>query len=230
MNKKFKNIYKSQKKKRAGKYAVQIQLKNVEWDKVENIFSRERKLLLKEHKAGETLNTKEILTILASGAIIALSFVIPVAPMALAPFVLDGTEYKGWRLRESVKRLHKQKLVDVIYKDGEPIVKITEEGRMRALRYKLYEMEVKRPKVWDRKWRMVIFDIPEKYKRMREIFRQHLKLMEFYQLQKSVWVHPFPCFDEIEFLRQIYRVGVDVTYVVAERIEGAEGLKERFGL
>lgn len=232
MNKKLKNkkIYKSKKKKRVGKYAVKLRLKNVNWDKVESIFSRDRKILLKDHKFGESLSNKEILTLLASGAVIALSFVIPVAPLALGPFILNGGEYSGWRFRESVKRLRKQKLVEIVHQDGEPVVKITEEGRMRALRYKLYEMEIKRPKRWDRKWRMVIFDIPEKYKRMREIFRQHLKLMEFYPLQKSVWVHPFPCFDEVEFLRQIYHVGVDVTYAVAERIEGVEDIKSKFDL
>ena len=154
---------KSKKKIRAGRYGVKLQLKKVNWDKVEGIFDRDRKILLKKHKFGESLNNKEILTILASGAVIALSFVIPIAPLALGPFILDGNEYKGWRFRESVKRLRKQKLVKVVYQDGYPVVKITEDGRMRALRYKTSEMEVKKPKRWDGKWRMVIFDIPQKY-------------------------------------------------------------------
>lgn len=220
----------STRKKRVGKYAIAVQLDNVSWDKVERIFNRDKRLLLKEHKENDRLSSKEILTILASGAVIALAFVIPAAPLALAPFILDGSKYKGWRLRESVKRLRKQKLVEIVYKDGEPLVKITDQGRIRALRYKLSEMRIEKPKVWDRKWRMVIFDIPEKFKRMREIFRQHLKIMGFYPLQKSVWVHPYPCFDEIEFLRQIYHVGISVTYVVAEKIEGSEDIKFRFDL
>ena len=159
-----------------------------------------------------------------------MSFVIPVAPMALAPFVVDSNKYNKKRFNQIIGRLNKQKLIEMSEEGGQTVVKITDEGRVRALRDKMAEMEIKRPKAWDRKWRMVIFDIPEKYKRMREIFRQHLKLLGFYPLQKSVWVHAFPCFDEIEFLRQIYHVGVDVTYVVAERIERAEELKDRFDL
>lgn len=54
--------------------------------------------------------------------------------------------------------------------------------------------------------------------------------MGFYMLQKSVWVHPYPCFDEIEFLRQVYNVGINVTYILAEKIENAEDLKDHFKL
>jgi len=150
--------------------------------------------------------------------------------MALAPLMIDSNKFTRWKLNHTVKRLKRQNLVKIVYEDGLPVVKITEQGRLRALRYKLEEMEVKKPKVWDRKWRLVIFDIPEKHKRMREIFRNHLKIMGFYMLQKSVWVHPYPCSQEIEFLRQIYNVGINVTYIVAEKIESSDNLKSYFRL
>lgn len=109
-------------------------------------------------------------------------------------------------------------------------MRITQAGRVRALRYKVDEMAVDKPKQWDKKWRVVIFDIPEPQKNMREIFRKHLKYLGFYPLQKSVWVHPYPCFDEIEFLRQVYNIGGDVTYIVGEQLESTELLKQHYGL
>ncbi len=229
---KIKTITRNGKEKKAIKYGLPLQLTKIDWQKVEKIFSVDEKAVLKKLNKTENndVRTREILKLLAAGAVIALSFVIPVAPMALAPFVVDSNKYNKKRFNQIIGRLNKQKLIEISEESGQTVVKITDEGRVRALRYKMAEMEIKRPKAWDRKWRMVIFDIPEKYKRMREIFRQHLKLLGFYPLQKSVWVHPYSCFDEIEFLRQIYHVGVDVTYVVAERIERAEELKDRFDL
>ena len=229
---KTKKIKRISKMKKAIKYGLPLQLTKIDWQKVEKIFSVDEKAELKKLNKTENndVKTREILKLLAAGAVIALSFVIPVAPMALAPFVIDSNKYNRKRFNQTIGRLNTQKLIEISEESGQTVVKITDEGRVRALRYKLMEMEIKRPQTWDKKWRIVIFDIPEKYKRMREIFRQHLKLLGFYPLQKSVWVHAFSCFDEIEFLRQIYHVGVDVTYVVAERIERAEELKDRFDL
>lgn len=214
------------------KFSVKLQLENINWGKVEKIFFADRKLLQKQLDREEKrkAHLKEILTVLAGGAVIGLSLVFPTAPMILAPFVLDREKYDQSTFNRAVDRLKKQKLVEIVEEEGQTLVRITETGRMRALRYKLDEMQIKKPKVWDKRWRLVIFDIPEKHKRMREIFRDHLKIMGFYMLQKSVWVHPYPCFNEIEFLRQIYNVGINVTYIVAEKIEGSTNLAQFFDL
>ena len=222
----------SPKSKKAGKYNVPLHFEKINWDKVEKIFLSHKSLILKHWKQEKKHNpqTRETLALLGGGAVFALSLVIPALPMALAPFIIDTHKYNYPRLNQTIKRLKKQKLVEIMEENNQTLVKITEKGKVRALRYKLEEMVVKKPARWDKKWRLVIFDIPEKYKRAREIFRQHLKAMDFYQLQKSVWVHPYPCFDEIEFLREIYGLGIDVTYIVAERIEESGFLKERYQL
>jgi len=45
---------------------------------------------------------------------------------------------------------------------------------------------------WDGKFRILVFDIPEKYKGWREWLRHELILMQFQQLQKSVYIGKFP--------------------------------------
>jgi len=40
---------------------------------------------------------------------------------------------------------------------------------------------------WDGKWRIVIFDIPEDKRKIRNVFRSRLKLWDFKPWQKSVW-------------------------------------------
>lgn len=222
---------KSNKVKRI-KYSVKLELEKIDWDKTEKIFTNDKRDYLETLEKDKKRNpqTKEILTILAGGAIIGLSFVFPALPVALVPFFIDSNKYNRRGINHVIKRLNQQKLVEIVEEGNQAFVRITQKGRVRALRYKLSEIQVKKPKVWDKKWRIVIFDIPEKYKRMREIFRDHLKMMGFYMLQKSVWVHPYPCGSEIEFLRQIYNVGINVTYILAEKIENSENLKDYFKL
>ncbi len=217
--------------KKKSKFSVKLQLENVHWGKVEKIFFADRKLLQKQLESQEKrkARVKEILAVLAGGAVIGISLIVPTAPMILAPFI-GRNRYDQSTFNRVVDRLKKQRLVEITEENGQTLVRITEDGRIRALRYKLDEMQVKKPKVWDRKWRIVIFDITEKSKRMREIFRHHLKTMGFYMLQKSVWVHPYPCNNEIEFLKQVYGVGINVTYIVAEKIESSENLKSHFQL
>ena len=214
------------------KFTTKLELSKVNWEKLEKIFATDmnliRKVLVKDEERNPHVG--EILKLLAGGSIIALSLVFPTLPMALAPLILKNKSYNQALFNQTIKRLEKQKLVEIFTEGEHTLVRITQEGKVRALRYKLSEIQVKKPKVWDKKWRIVIFDIPEKYKRVREIFRDHLKNMGFYMLQRSVWVHPYPCFNEIEFLRQIYKVEIDVTYILAQKIENSENLIDHFQL
>ena len=61
-------------------------------------------------------------------------------------------------------------------------------------------MRINKPKKWDRKWRIILFDIPEKIRKARDVFRYHLNQLGFYEFQKSVFVHPYNCKDEIDYL------------------------------
>ena len=129
-----------------------------------------------------------------------------------------------WRRFESKKWVTVKETVDG------PVVEITQDGIKRALKYKLESMKVKSPAKWDGKWRIVIFDVKEEKRYGRDRFRNHLQNLGFYMLNRSVFVHPYPCFDEVEFLRQISSVGREVTYIVAESVESATSLKSYFGL
>lgn len=100
--------------------------------------------------------------------------------------------------------------------DGRVKIELTKMGRRKALEYKLHEIKIVKPRHWDRKWRIVIFDIPESYRRGRDALRGKLKELGFLQLQKSVWIHPYPCEDEIDFIAQIF--GVDQYLFLAEAV------------
>lgn len=209
----------------------EINLNKVDWEKVNKIFTPEKKAILEilKEESNRYPYVKEILLLLAAGSILGLSVLFPTFPMILAPF-LPWNKYNRGRFKQTINRLKTQKLVEIIEENGEQIVKITEDGKIKALKYKMEEMNIKEPKRWDKCWRMIVFDVPEDSRKLRDLFRERLKILNFYPLQKSVWVHPYPCFDEIEFLRQIYGVGVNVYYVVAKKIEDEEKLLSYFNL
>jgi DNA-binding transcriptional regulator PaaX len=90
--------------------------------------------------------------------------------------------------------------------------------------------KLNRPKKWDGKWRMIIFDIPEKKKRVRKQVSTLFNQAGFYRLQDSVWVYPYDCEDIIGLLKTDFGVGKDVLYVIADEIENDHRLRQEFSL
>ena len=134
-------------------------------------------------------------------------------------------------LREAIRKLYENKLVDARDNpDGSTTITLTQEGKYKALTYKLDAMEIKRPASWDKKWRVILFDIPEKRRKLRDALRRHFRELGCYELQKSVFVHPFECRDEIDFLIEFYHTRPFVRFLVAEHIDNARHLEQKFRL
>lgn len=143
----------------------------------------------------------------------------------------DWREINKQALKRAVKSLYESKLVvEKQNADGTITIILTDKGKQKALTYDLEKMNIKEPKQWDKKWRVVLFDIPETKKKIREILRFHLKKLGFYEFQKSVFVHPYDCRDEINYLIEFYDIRKFVRYIVAESIDNELHLKEYFDL
>ncbi len=96
--------------------------------------------------------------------------------------------------------------------NGQMIYELTSKGDGKVKKFLLDTLEIVPPRRWDGMWRVVMFDIPiRKRKSVRDSFRRKLQELGFYQFQRSVWVHPFPCETEIEFLKDYHRLGSCVT-------------------
>ncbi len=200
---------------------------HINWDKAAELFKQsvpvEDKNLLPK--------AKTLLHILAAAGAIGMIFAFPGAAPAIGSLVVGKNKFGRWQTKRVVNQLYRRKYINIIYNDDNTVtVKITKNGLVRALTYQLESMKITRPNRWDGKWRVVIFDIPEKYKKVREIFRMRLKQLELYPLQDSVYISPFPCFREIEFLRELYGISMTVEYLLVEKIENDDYLKSRFEL
>lgn len=168
--------------------------------------------------------TKTILSALGVGAVIGVALLFPGAGFVYKEFKKEEWEElkKKGRLRFAIKRLEKQELVSWAEKDGETILSLTDDGKKKILQYRLDELEIKKPDKWDGWWRIIVFDIPEEKKAAREIFRKKLKDLGFYQLQKSVFVYPYECKDEIDFLRHNLEIAPYAKYILAKDIPDLE--------
>lgn len=134
-------------------------------------------------------------------------------------------------LRRAIASLYESKLVD--YReaaDGAVTIVLSDDGKRRALTYRVDEMEIPKPDRWDGQWRLVIFDIPESRKKAREALRFHLERLGFYPLQKSAFVHPHECKNEIDFLIELYDVRPFVRQITAFHIDNELHLRSFFKL
>src|SRR3989344_379352 len=104
-------------------------------------------------------------------------------------------------------------------KDGTTTLILSENGKQKALRFNIDKIEIKKPTKWDEKWRVVMFDIPEKLKRLRDSLRLHFREIGLIELQKSVFVYPYPCSKEIEFIIELYNARKHVRFILAENVD-----------
>ena len=115
-------------------------------------------------------------------------------------------------------------------KHGTVEIVLTEKGKKKALSFKIDEMKIRKPIRWDKKWRVVMFDIPEKRRWGRDAIREKLKNLGFYELQKSVFIHPFNCRDEIDFVIEYFQIRNCVRYGELTNLTNEAELKLHFDL
>ena len=188
---------------------------------------QETKSIRDNYSRGEL--AKEILKGLAVGGLIVASFALPNLPQIFSLLGIKSARDR-YRIKRATESLKKQKLIDIYEKDGEQVMEISEQGKKKILKYNFEDMKITRPKKWDRCWRIIVFDIPEKHKIARSALTRKLKEMELYPFQKSVFVCPFECRNEIDFIGEFFNVRKFIHYFVAKEIDDEEYLKGYYNL
>lgn len=178
----------------------------------------------------ENPTTNLVLGLVAAGAMLAVAVVAPGVPGAMLKLGRQFKKYDKRRLRQVVKRLSRQELISFRQEGRDTVVTLSEKGRARTLRFDVDNLKIKEPDAWDEKWRIVLFDIPESKKLARDAFRRKLKELGFYQFQKSAFIYPFECRNEIDFVRSIYEINDYTKYLIAEELEDEEFFKGWFGV
>ena len=129
---------------------------------------------------------------------------------------------------EKIKYLKKQGIVRDRFKKKKGYFELTNKGAEKISNLQFQDLKIPRPEKWDGKWRLVIFDIPEKDRALRNFIRGKLYKMGFIQVQKSVFVYPFECTAEINFLCDYSGGREYIKYMIADIFEGEEEIAVRF--
>lgn len=143
----------------------------------------------------------------------------------------EWKEIEQKELRRSIRSLYVSKMITGKERpDGTISIVLSEKGKERVLKYHLETIKIKKPLKWDGKWRLVMFDIPEARKQARDALRARLKQIGFLEFQKSAFIQPYPCSDEINFLIEFYMLRTYVRIMLVDEIDNELHLKMRFHL
>ncbi|MGZ6004888.1 MAG: hypothetical protein ACXWLH_01930 [Candidatus Saccharimonadales bacterium] len=156
-----------------------------------------------------------------------------IAPNAVQIFDKPARKYlnsldKRARQRELSRILTYMKSREFIAENYQHGLTVTKKGLRRIERRNFDNLTIEQPTKWDNTWRLVLFDIPQKYKHSRDALSLKIRELGFKPLQKSAWVHPFPCRDEITLVCQTYKIERFVSYLEISHIDNESALKKKF--
>ncbi|EKE15996.1 MAG: repressor in ring oxydation complex/phenylacetic acid degradation pathway related protein (PaaX) [uncultured bacterium] len=184
---------------------------------------------------------KFLLAVLAMGPMLVVATTVPGIFSAAKNFekyskskeTADKKYTKG-QMVSALNNFKQRKLIKIIQeKNGKFQVKLTNKGQKRIKDFYLQNLKINKPKTWDGKWRILIFDIPSRpktYDQARNALRNKIKKLRFKQLQKSAWIFPYECEDEILFIAELYNVQKYIEIITAEKILREKELKKVFKL
>lgn len=130
--------------------------------------------------------------------------------------------------RNAIERLEARGLISgERLKRGRVIFSLTDKGQKLADRISL-KLKMAQRRKWDGRWRLLVFDIPERIRAKRDFFRKELKDFGFYQLQKSVWAYPHPLPKDFFDLWEDFNLENHLVVVESAKIKDDDCLRNFF--
>ncbi len=171
-----------------------------------------------------------VLRILLGGAVITTIFVIPNLAILLKPLVDEiNDRFDKRALERSLYRLRERGMIH--YNPQHTRWELTEKGFRQARTYELRDLNLPRPpSQWDGRWRLIIFDVPERARYLRNLFRRKLTVLGFTYVQKSAWVYPYPCQDVLTELSSRLGLEGDIVFVETDHLFPEKRLLRRYSL
>ncbi len=161
----------------------------------------------------------------------------PVLPLMIKEIVrllkesrkLDVEEKK---IRRVLKSLGKKEIIFLEEKGNDIFVHSVNNEKSSVAKYSIQILlDFKRKKKqWDGKWFMVFFDVPEIQRNKRNYLRKFLEQLGFYRYQKSVYIFPYECEEEVSLIKRVVEGANYMKYIIAEKIEDEEKIKTFFRL
>ncbi|MEN9413304.1 MAG: hypothetical protein RLZZ342_391 [Candidatus Parcubacteria bacterium] len=179
-----------------------------------------------EYRRGEL--ARDILRLVGAGVVVGASVMAPNTIQLIDYFNPQGRAERN-RLWKTIKYLENKHRIQIEERGGEKYVLLTAHGRTKLDEDAVWELAVERPRAWDRKWRLVMFDFPS-HVQTRHSFRVKLEDMGFVQYQRSVFIFPFECHEEIHAIARWYGLDEYIRYIVATEVHDMRRFAKLFDL
>lgn len=138
-------------------------------------------------------------------------------------------QYQKHNFSDIFTRLHRKGLIEVEQRGHNLHIALSPKGQQLAGRIQIDSLKIQRPKAWDGKWRLVMFDIAQPKRRHRNALRGKLEELGFALYQKSVWLHAFDCRNEIAILKAFFGLKEnEISLIAAQKIDREQYFKKRF--
>lgn len=136
-----------------------------------------------------------------------------------------------YRAKTVLGRLVIMGLIAFETRDGKKYARLTEDGKkVIAFERQKFALAKTKKRRWDGRWRVIIFDVPERRRLVRDHLRDTMQETGFAHLQDSVWIFPYDCEDFVALLKADLKIGTAVLYMVVEQIENDKHLRAHFNL
>lgn len=116
----------------------------------------------------------------------------------------EGDRKERKRLYDAFTYLKRHGLLNVRFKNNQMYISLTADGKKRVGKDDIDSLAILSPKRWDGQWRILLFDVPSRERTKREALRGKLIELGFTMIQKSVWVHPYECSNEVQILKRFF--------------------------
>lgn len=133
---------------------------------------------------------------------------------------------RGKRLKVQEKKIRKafyylksKGYIKLIPQSDDFLMKVTQKGRKFEKRMRFAGLKVNIPNKWDGEWWVVVADIPTPYKSRADMFREKLKEMKFFGLQRTVWLYPFDPREAIDFASAYLNIDRFVTVMHVKKLD-----------
>lgn len=180
-----------------------------------------------DHQRGEL--SKNILRLVGAGVVIGSAVVAPNALQLVDYFNPKGRAEKN-RVWKALKYLEERGRVRFEETETATIVHLTTQGKVALTEIMVWELTITEPSRWDGKWRLVMFDFPIGQEKTRKLFRAKLEDFGFQMYQKSVFLYPHDCREEVSVLVRWCEAEDYVRFVVVEELHGMREYAKKFDL
>ncbi len=169
-----------------------------------------------------------VLGVVGAAGVISLALLAPNALQILRVLDKKHRRVKDPRyiIQDATKRLIEK---GFLLEDGKGNISVSQKGA-RAVTLLDFGEKYTPPKKWDGRWRLLIFDIREKKRNIRDRLRAFLQRFGFLRLQDSVWIFPYDCEEMVALVRTELNIQYGVLYIIADTIERDQFIRTHFKL